>query len=500
MTWLAMMAFEKSWRAGQQCDRMRVARAREDGAPHASGRTGLPMTRRVPGSRIRPAAALSAVPRAACVRNAARPWRLGAAGLVCASLALLLAAAPVQAQIAPEAPTELTAVPGGNQSVTLSWMASADDRGSAITGHEFRYGTNFPSDGDWTEISDSAPGGANETSYTVSGLQNGIQYYFEVRARNAVGASGESDSAFARAGTSPPAPTNLRAIPRSTLVRLSWTTPGDGGTAIVRHQVRIDGGSWSDIPDSAAGGANANSYTRMGLIPGREYTFEVRVWNRVGWSAASNLVSATPGTPTDPLAPTSLMAAPGGDQSVTLSWTASADDRGYPITKHQYRLRYVSPEDTWHDIPDSAPGGANETGYTVSGLENAVSHSFVVRAVNEAGSSGESNIASARAGIVPSAPTNLMVVPALKSVVLSWTTPNDGTTITKHELRVDGGNWGSIPNSAAGEANANGYTRSSPPAYEFTWEVRARNAIGRSAASNLVTAAPLPPPDPPTNR
>ena len=79
----------------------------------------------------------------------------------------------------------------------------------------------------------------------------------------------------------------------------TWTTPGDGGTAIIRHQLRlsvdgapIDGSNWFDIPDSAAGGTNANSYTMLNR-PSLTFTFQVRAVNSTGSSEASSEVSVT---------------------------------------------------------------------------------------------------------------------------------------------------------------------------------------------------------------
>ena len=49
-----------------------------------------------------------------------------------------------------------------------------------------RYATSLPVGGTWTAISGS---GATTTSHTVSGLTNGMRYYFEIRATNANGIS-----------------------------------------------------------------------------------------------------------------------------------------------------------------------------------------------------------------------------------------------------------------------------------------------------------------------
>lgn len=82
---------------------------------------------------------------------------------------------------APGAPTDLVGT-AGDTTVGLSWLAPASDGGGAVTDYEIEYS----SDGGNTWIS-HADGASLATSTTVSGLQNGITYFFRVGAVNAAG-------------------------------------------------------------------------------------------------------------------------------------------------------------------------------------------------------------------------------------------------------------------------------------------------------------------------
>ena len=82
----------------------------------------------------------------------------------------------------PGAPAGLAAVPGNGQ-VTLSWAAPASDGGSPVSGYNVYQGTS-PGRETCTPVNGSP---VTVTSYPVTGLTNGITYYFTVVAVNAAG-------------------------------------------------------------------------------------------------------------------------------------------------------------------------------------------------------------------------------------------------------------------------------------------------------------------------
>ena len=101
--------------------------------------------------------------------------------------------------------------------------------------------------------------------------------------------------------------------------------------------------------------------------------------------------------------PTGLSATP-GDRQAVLTWTPPASDSGF--TRHQYRYRTDGDFVDWTDIPDSGPGEANRSRYTVTGLDNAVEYSFELRA-RDAGA-GRSDAATVR--VKPTGPPRIIVV------------------------------------------------------------------------------------------
>ena len=123
--------------------------------------------------------------------------------------------------------------------------------------------------------------------------------------------------------------------------------------------------------------------------------------------------------------PTGLRATP-GDRQAVLAWTPPASDSGF--TRHQYRYRTDRDFEDWTDIPDSGPGGANGSRYTVTGLANAVEHTFELRA-RDAGA-GKSDPATVT--VEPTGPPRILSV-----AVTSGPGLDNGTTYgVGEEIRI----------------------------------------------------------------
>ncbi len=176
----------------------------------------------------------------------------------------------------PEAPGNLAATPDDG-AVALSWTAAPND-GMPITNYQ-----HGRSDAGWEDV----PGGPTATEVTVSGLTNGVEYVFYVRAVSSAG-TGAQASVSATPAAVPDAPGNLTATPDDGAVALSWTAAEDNGSAIIKYQHQRDDSPWADV----AGGATANSLTVTGLVNDTRYTFSVRAVNDMGEGAVVSVTAA----------------------------------------------------------------------------------------------------------------------------------------------------------------------------------------------------------------
>ena len=193
--------------------------------------------------------------------------------------------------------------------------------GDEITKFQVRHeaGPSVSASTMWEDIDGSGP---TTTSHTVTGLTEGTEYTFEVRAVNGLqfgfgngavaattvtntvgsttgGGGGGGGSGGSQRETAPDAPRNLTATAGDQTVQLAWSTPAnDGGTPIVRYEYRQqagDGplGTWQIL----AGDPPQTDYTVTGLTNGVSYTFEVRAVNsnrREATSPPSEAARATP--------------------------------------------------------------------------------------------------------------------------------------------------------------------------------------------------------------
>ena len=146
----------------------------------------------------------------------------------------------------------------------------------------------------WYAIAGS---GDTTTYHTVTDLENGVEYPFQVRAVDEAGEGPPSDIVRATPMPVPDVPLNFTATPRDTQVRLAWNDPND--LSITRYEYRQtrdgdDLGLTTPIPESDH---TTTSYTVTGLNNRVTYRFQIRAVNYYGASDWSAWLYATPRIP-----------------------------------------------------------------------------------------------------------------------------------------------------------------------------------------------------------
>ncbi len=185
--------------------------------------------------------------------------------------------------------------------------------------------------------------------------------------------------------SSPSGPTNLTVTPGNTTATLSWTASTSGSpTSYTIYRGTMSDGE-ANTPVGTVSGTTT-TFTDTGLKNGTTYFYNVAANNAVGVSPDSNEVSVTPAvSATVPPAPTDLVAT-AGSGSVGLTWNASAGATGYSI----YRGTAPGAESA------TPIGTSASTSFTDGNVTGGTTYYYKVAASNTAGTSADSNEASAK--------------------------------------------------------------------------------------------------------
>ena len=201
----------------------------------------------------------------------------------------------------------------------------------------------------------------------------------------------------------PAAPTGLSASGVSSdSVTLNWDDPGD--SSITGHQAlrrSRDGNEYGDGEGAAEfaviaddTGSAATTYTDASVTPRTRYVYRVKAINPAGTSGQSGYLNvATLAVAEVPEAPTGLSAPSATHESVTLTWDNPGDSS---ITGHQV-LRRFRDGDEYGDgegaaefaVIEENTGSAAVT-HTDSSVTARTRYVYLVKAINPAGTSGQS--------------------------------------------------------------------------------------------------------------
>jgi hypothetical protein len=283
---------------------------------------------------------------------------------------------------APGAPPQFSAR-GANASVELSWQAG-NDGGARILGYRLQCA---PDCGGGARERDVPPG----ETFTVTGLRNGENYTFRLRALNEAGAGPDATAGARPTADVPPAPTAVQAVANNNgTVTVTWRADGGGlalsgftiDAATANPAFTVKTASFGPV---AATGGPAYSFTtrpdELGYDDDTEpdWTFSVSALagDKTGTKAASNAVDPF----NRPRFTGTGLSADEANGQVSLVWSA-ATANGRPV---DYKvLRCTGAGCTGFTDTGLHPGaGAGQQ--TVTGLANGTTYRFRVVPHNEAG-------------------------------------------------------------------------------------------------------------------
>ena len=414
----------------------------------------------------------------------------------------------------PAAPTGLSASAGNGQ-VALSWTKPT----GSITGYKARYARTGDRDSaSWVAIGSS---GANTESHTVMSLDNDAEYSFQVRAVNASG----DGVATGWVTATPVAPASVSlsiadATAAESAGTMSFTvtaTPAPTSPLTFKYTVTAESGDTATAgtdfvavttATAASIAANAGTATiTVSLVNdnalGSDKTFTVTLSEPSSGVTISD--AAATGTISDDdeasvtVSTAALTVAEGGSNTYTVkldteptanvtvtvagaSGDVTVTGSSLTFTTANYNTAQTVTVNAAEDLDTAADPDVTLTHSAAGGGYGSVSIASVVVSVTE--------------NDTPPAPSGLSATAGNGQVGLTWSDPNNAS-ITGYQVRYartgdrDSASWSAIGSSGA--ATTSHTVTGLDNEAEYSFQVRALNAVGEGAATGWVTATPVTP-------
>jgi fibronectin type 3 domain-containing protein len=222
--------------------------------------------------------------------------------------------------------------------------------------------------------------------------------------------------------TPPPAPAGLLCTSGVGQCQLSWNSV-TGATSYTVKRSTTAGGPYV-VRQS---GITVTSYTDTMVSAGTTYFYVVSAVNGSGESPNSSQGACTPTLPPPPLAPANLVAT-AGNNSVGLTWSASAGATSYTVK------RASIPGGPYTPLTPSPTG----TSFTDSTAANGTAYFYVVTASNAGGESASSSNEAPATPSLP-APTGVVATAGNAQVGLTWNAVTNATGYLVKRALVTGG-------------------------------------------------------------
>ncbi len=274
----------------------------------------------------------------------------------------------VLAASAPSAPTANPATSLTSTSFSANWSAS-----SGATSYYIDVGTTSGGTDIKSNVSVSSG-----TTYSVTGLTGGITYYYQVRAHNSSGTSGNSNVVSQL--TYSPAPVATAAttyLPDGSGFTANW----NASTSATAYALDVSNNSSFPTSYYTTTYPSVTSATVTGLLPGTNYYYRVRAIDNSGTNPTnSNVITAL----TIPAAPVPTGQTTTTTTSFKVTWTASPTATGYYLDVAT-DSGFVNMLAGYNNLNVN-----NVTSYTVTGVTPVTNYYYRVRAYNGSGTGNSS--------------------------------------------------------------------------------------------------------------
>ena len=275
---------------------------------------------------------------------------------------------------------------------------------------------------DWTAVPDSGPGATNATSYTVTGLTNGAEYDFRIRAVNSFGKGAASDIVPVKPiNIAPMAADDTTATPEDTAVDINVTandTDTDGDTLSVTSVTS---------PSNGTAAIAEGSTTTVTYTPGADFTgtdsFDYTLSDGTDTDTGAVTITVTPVD--DAPAAVDDIATTARDTAVDINVTANDTD---PDSGASLSVTSVTSPSNGTAVITS--GSTTTVTYTPN-VGYTGTDSFDYTLSDGTGTGTDTGTATVTVG-TPRKPAGLTATAGGARATLTWDDPSDGS-ITRYD-------------------------------------------------------------------
>jgi len=322
----------------------------------------------------------------------------------------------------------------------------------------------------------------NVTSFSVTGLNSGVSYFYRVRAGNSCLTSGNSGTITAITLSIPAAPSStVGSNLNCTSFSANWTASA-GATAYFIDVNTNNTFTGTAIQNNVNVG-NVTTLSITGLTAGTNYYYRVRANNTCGTSGSSSTITAT--TLSIPVAPTANAASSVTCSSFSANWAAVAGASTYFID--------VNTNNTFTGtaIQNNVNVG-NVITLSITGLTAGTNYYYRIRANNACGTSVNSGTITATTLSTLVAPTaNAASTLTCSSFSANWTA-SAGATAYFIDVNTNNTFTGTAIQNNVNVGNVTTLSITGlTVGTNYYYRIRANNACGTSGSSSTITATTL---------
>jgi titin len=354
--------------------------------------------------------------------------------------------------------TGFTATPASAEGINLNWTAPTGAGGFIITRSQ--------NGSDFAPVATIDSGGV--TNYSNTGLSEASIYTYRIVATNSGGASASTETSGT---TLPGTPDEVVATPvDATHVTLTWSDNSLGEDGYSVELSTDDGESFEEIGIADVDAETFDANVEEGTSP----VFRVR-------AVMGNLFSAyseTATTDTVPAAPSAPSITSVSASQLQVAWTSnSVHETGFRIERSVNGGLFVQ----------VGTVGAGVTTFDDSGLDEAVTYTYQVRATM--GSARNSEYSSTAAGTTrPSAPDTVTAGLLSGGIEVAWDDTSVNSTGFIVERSVNGGDFAAVIE----QSDTTFFDSDVEPGTTYAYRVRATGFGGESANSDPAFATTIP--------